>query len=454
MANIANRSPWVVSVSGKPPQKFKRKSLAQAYLDELGNPRARMKQLETAFEVQIKLRDKEGNVVTRTATHSTLKEAEKWARDEEEAIKEFREKNGGFNHSFETMTVREALDKCYEEHYQLRASRTEVKYRIPYIVDYLGERTLLRTLNLKTMLDFRKRLQKDNYSASSIRNYFAILSTTLKHARSEWLFPIENVAKGIKLEKPSNAKNRSFEGNERERLFASIDQRSPWLRPIVELSLEMSFRRGELVQPSQRQRDEGIYGGLQWEGINFEKGTLTLFKEKNDWQKPASEQPGRTVPMTQRMREILLGLHEESETKTGLVFPDATTSSVTHAFSECCKTANPPIKNLTFHSCRKIATYNLSKKVRNPILLGKLTGHRDIRTLADRYFKAPIEDLQAMLEEANSATLEGRAVHILKRELGIEGTLQFLAIVKQTKNLEDILAGKATPNLTKQPPRP
>ena len=444
MANIANRSPWVVSVSGKPPQKFNRKSLAQAYMDELGNPKARMKQLETAFEVQIKLRDKEGNIITRSSTLSTQKEAEKWARDEENAIKEFREKNGGFSHSYETMTVKEALNKCYEEHYKLMASRTEVKYRIPCIVKHLGEHTLLRSLNLKTMLNFRKKLQADDYSASSIRNFFAIISATLKHARSEWLFPIENVAKGIKLEKPRNMKNRSFEGNEEERLFTSIDKRSPWLRPIVELSLEMSFRRGELAQPSLRQRNDGFIGGLQWEGINFEKGTLTLFKEKNDWKKSASEQLGRTVPMTRRMREILLKLHEESTKKTGLVFPDATVSSVTHAFSECCNSAVPPIKDMTFHSCRKIATYNLSKKVRNPILLGKLTGHRDIRTLADRYFKAPIEDLQAMLEEANSTTLEGRAVFILKKELGVENTLQFLTIVKQAKNLEDIISGKST----------
>lgn len=444
MANIANRSPWVVTQPGKEAQKFRLKSQAKTFLDELNNPRAKMKQLETAFEVQIKLKDKDGNTVTRSATHSSLAEAEKWAVDEEKAIIDFREKNGSFDQSYETMTVEEALLKCWEEHYQKMASSDEVKTRIPQLVSYLGKNTLLRSLNLKKMLDLRNSLKKDDYSASSIRNFFAVVSTTLKWARSEWLYPIDNVARGIKLEKPNNAKQRNWVGDEKDRLFKSIEKRSPWLLPIVELSLEMSFRRGELVMPAKGKRAKGATNGLMWEGVNFDRGTLQLFQEKNDWKKGATEEKGRIVPMTERMREILLELYQKSPTKKGYVF-SATTNSVTHAFTDCCKAAEPAIENLTFHSCRKIATYGLSKKVSNPILLGKLTGHRDIKTLADRYYKAPIEDLQAMLAEADATTLDGKAIQILKKELGFEDTLRFLVMVKETEDLNTLLIGKSQP---------
>ncbi|VVD68822.1 integrase [Pandoraea morbifera] len=440
MANIANRSPWVVSVSGKEDQKFRLKSQAQAYLTSLANPRAKMRQLETSFEVQIKLKDDKGNTVARSATHSTYAAAEKWAKEEEEAIKSLRVNGGTFNLDFETMTVKQALDKCWEEHYKGRASADENLHRIPKIVEILGEDTLLRQLNSEKMLRLRDTLKAETYSASSIRNFFAVISRTLQHAKGEWLFPIDNHARGIKLAKPQNAKNRQFNGDERERLFKIVDKRSPWLRPIIELSLEMSFRRGELVQPAKKKRAQGLKGGLVWEGVDFERNTLRLFQEKNDWQKKNTEEKGRVVPMTERMREILLDLYQKSETKTGLVF-SATVNSVTHAFSDCCKEAEPPIENLTFHSCRKIATYNISKKVPNAIMLSKITGHKDLKTLAERYYAVPMEDLQAMLSTADATTIEGRGVLALKRELGFEDMLRFLIMVKETEDINTLLIG-------------
>lgn len=440
MANIANRSPWVVSVSGKEDQKFRLKSQAQAYLDSLNNSRAKLRQLETSFEVQIKLKDAKGNTVTRSATHSTRAAAERWAKEEEDAIKSLRENGGTFNLNFETMTVEQALNKCWEEHYKGKPSADENLHRIPKIVEILGKETLLRQINSEKTLRLRDALKAEDYSASSIRNFFAVISRTLQHAKSEWLFPIENHTRGIKLAKPKNAKNRQFQGDERERLFKVIDRRSPWLRPIVELSLEMSFRRGELVQPAKKKRAQGLKGGLTWEGIDFERNTLRLFQEKNDWQKKNTEEKGRVVPMTPRMREILLDLYQKSETKTGLVF-SATVNSVTHAFSDCCKEAEPPVENLTFHSCRKIATYNISKKVPNAIMLSKITGHKDLKTLAERYYAVPMEDLQAMLSTADATTLEGRAILALKRELGFEDMLRFLMIAKETEDINQLLIG-------------
>ncbi|MDO5943409.1 tyrosine-type recombinase/integrase [Burkholderia cepacia] len=443
MANITNRSPWVVSAPGKEEQKFRLKSQAQTYLDSLNNTRAKMRQLETSFEVQIKLKDSKGNTVTRSATHSTRDEAERWAREEEEAIKSLRENGGTFNLSFETMTVEQALNRCWEEHYKGRPSADENLHRIPKLVEILGKDTLLRQLNSEKILNLKKSLIAEQYSASSVRNFFCVISRTLQRAKGEWLFPIENYTKGIELEKPKNAKNRSFKGNERERLFASIDKHRPWLRPIVELSLEMTFRRSELVQPAKKKRAQGLKGGLTWEGVDFDKNTLRLFQEKNDWQKKNTEEKGRVVPMTDRMREILLDLYQKSETKTGLVFK-ATVNSVSHAFSDVCKLAEPAIEDLTFHSCRKIGTYAMSKKVPNAIVLSKITGHKDLKTLASRYYDVPMEDLQVMLSSADADTLEGRAIIALKRALGFEDTLRFLIIVKETKDLNTLLIGKTS----------
>lgn len=428
MENISNRSPWVVLQPNKPAEKFRLKSQAAAHLATLTNKRATIKQLETAFEVQIKLKDKDGNIIQRNSTFDTLKEAQEWRDSEKNRILDYKKVNGSFDISFETMTLDKALKNLLEEHYKGKASYDENKYRIPQIVEWFGgKHVLFRDINTKSMLNFRKKLEDLEYSASSIRNYFVVMTVLFKHAKSEWLFPIENPAAGIKLPKPNNAVERYWKDDtEKPRLFAAIQKRSPWLLDIVELSLEMSFRAGELVPKTLEKLDRG----LQWEGVDFEKETLKLFQEKNDHKKKKTETKGRTVPMTKRMKEILLELHKKHPTKKGRVF-DHSVNSVSHAFTDCCRQAEPPITELTFHSLRKIATYDLSKKVDNPMLLGKLTGHRDIVTLNNRYYASPIEDLQAMLRGFDSDDILTVGVAILERHLGKDGAKAFVNKVRQ-----------------------
>lgn len=440
MENISNRSPWVVQQPTKEDIKFRLKSQAQTHLDTLTNKRASIKQLDTAFEVQIKLKDKEGNVIQRNSTFDSLKEAQEWRDSEKSRILDYKKENGSFDISYETMTLEQALKKLLEEHYKGKASYDENKYRVPQIVEWLGgPKVLLRDINIKAMLNFRKKLEELEYSASSIRNYFVVMTVLFKHAKSEWLFPIENPASGIKLPKPKNAVERYWKDDtEKPRLFKIIKKRSPWLLPIVELSLQMSFRAGELVPKTL---DKPF--GMMWEGVDFEKETIKLFQEKNDHKKKATETKGRTVPMDARMKEILLELYEKHPTKKGRIF-EHSVNSVSHAFTECCRQAEPPITELTFHSLRKIATYNISKKVKNPMLLGKITGHRDIVTLNNRYYATPIEDLQAMIREFDSDDIVAKGLHILEQNLGKEEAKEFINRIRQIEVAEQTEAEATT----------
>ena len=117
MANISNRSPWQVKLAGQKEQKFRLKSKALEHLATHGHtdpsklPKTALKQLETAFEVQIKLADKDGNVVIRSATHDTMGKAKAWAKEQEDEIKSIRTKHGGFVAEYETITIEQALKR-------------------------------------------------------------------------------------------------------------------------------------------------------------------------------------------------------------------------------------------------------------------------------------------------------------------------------------------------------
>ncbi len=442
MGSIANRSPWLVSGRGIEEKKFRLKSQANKYVESLGEAlaaRAKVKQLETAFEVQISVKDKNGAIIKRQSTHSTLIEAQKWMDDEEASIQDQLKSSGEFTRAYEVMTVKEALTKCCNEYYVTTRSYDDAFSRIDTISDIFGEGRLFRTLNKADMKNLRDKLEAAKYSPSSIRNFFAIMSRTFQWAAGEWLFPVDNYTKFIKLPKVQNAKNRNFKGDERERLMAAIKETSPWLLPIVELSLEVAFRRGELVQPGKGKRERGITGGLMWEGVDFDNNTIHLFQEKNDWMKKNAETKGRTVPMPRRAKEILLELWETTpaDKRTGLVFPTRTTNSVTQAFKNCVKKAG--LTDISFHTCRKVATYDLSKKVTNVGLLSKITGHKDLKTLYLHYYDVPLEDLNEMLSDDTYNSIEERAVKTLYKEIGIEDTLKFLALIKKTDRIDEWL---------------
>lgn len=454
MANITNRSPWVAKLVGSEPKKFRLKSQALAYLDSQGYPdpenlpKGALKQLATAFEVQIKRKDRAGKTVSRNSTFNSLVEAERWAKANEQELDDILQKNGGFVVEYETLTIQQALDRLLKEHYSSKASSTEIAHRTRLLAEWLGPDRLFKDITRPDLNRLLNMLQiEKGYSASSVRNFMTVLTTLYKHAAKRWDLPLENRASGLDLPKVQNAIQRYWTSNEKERLFASIDKTSPWLRPIVELSLAMAFRRGELVQSAQRKRGKDGQlvdtdkqsGGLRWEYIDWDNKTIQLPNEKNDHTKKNTEYRGRTVPLTTEVSKILLPLYKASETKRGLVF-SATTNSVTQAFANCCKKAEPPIEGLTFHSLRKIATKDLSRLVKTPMELSRITGHKNIEVMNQRYFSVSPQDLLAQLD-GSSGSLRHRAMTSLIAQFGQEQTRRFLVEVREAKSVQAFIDG-------------
>ena len=413
-----------------------------------------MVQLDTSWEVQIKLKDKESNIIQLSKTLDGEVKARKWAEEEEDRILSYKKQNGKFDTTFETMTIEVGLNKLVEEHYKPMASYEENKTRASQITKYFGKNKLIKDINPIDIRGYRDYLKNEAYSASSIRNFFAVLSTLFKHARSEWLFNINNPTVGIKLEKPDNAVERYWESkNERERLFISIDKYRPYLRDIVELCLELSFRIGELVPKTLKEVNKSK--GLMWNGVDFERGIIRLFHEKNDKSKRNTQFKGREVPLTKRAREILTRLYNESETKTGRVF-NTSYNTLRPALKFVCDKAEPPITKFGWHSTRKIGVVELSKKVPNVLVLSKISGHKTLQILSDRYFKPDIEDLKAMLDEIETTNPILRGLLVLEKHLGKELAEEVVKFIRKTelqvehKLLEQLKIVSETPEEVKQ----
>ena len=115
MPSIQNRSRWLVTNEGVETT-FKGKKEAQEFFDSLpSSSKKSIQQLETTFEAQIKLKDKEGNTIKQTASKPTYQEAWDWAVAEENRILDYKKEHGHFNTNFETITLEEALKQTLEE---------------------------------------------------------------------------------------------------------------------------------------------------------------------------------------------------------------------------------------------------------------------------------------------------------------------------------------------------
>ena len=62
--------------------------------------------------------------------------------------------------------------------------------------------------------------------------------------------------------------------------------------------------------------------------------------------------------------------------------------------------------HLSFHSLRKIGTARLSKKLPNVVELSKITDHRDLATLARRYYGVELADLARKIAIADKMRVE------------------------------------------------
>lgn len=431
MASIRNRSPYLVSGTGIEPKQFSSKAQADRYVETLiGVKNVACEQLNNSWQCIVRRRDKNGKEITKTGTFDSEKEAIDFAEREEVELKA-KKKGFGFDIEFETMTFEKALIKCCEEHYKKMACYKNHLLKIPIITSYFGKKKLLKDVEFRELRIYANELAKPDsegnsgLAPSTIRDYFSLISRTFKVARSKWLMDgIQNPCVGLDLERPDNAVIRNFRGDEYERLITSIKKNCPRILNPVLLSLELTYRRGAIVPKYHIDYENTPYdkmGGIVWEGVDFEDNTITVFSEKSDHTKKSYEKKGKTVPMTVKAREVLMEEFEKSGRTSGLVFQGLTGGYITKKFKMCCDLAEPPISGITFHTMRKVSTTNWAKKFKSPLMVQKISSHKDITTLSTRYFDLDLEDLRDVMDAHDDGADDVlRAVKLLKTELGID----------------------------------
>ncbi|MCO5401516.1 tyrosine-type recombinase/integrase [Ralstonia soli] len=296
-------------------------------------------------------------------TFNTRKEAEQWARSAEADMD-----RGSFvsRSQAEANTLEDIIDRYITDVCPTQRGGTDAVIRLRATCRNTLAKLSMAALTPKVLAAFRDERLKQVKPATVIRD-LAYLSAIINHARREWDINITNPVALIRKPPTPQGRDRLLLADEEDRLLAALaptGRRSPWLRPMMILSLETAMRRGELLQ-------------LRWSNINLENQTAFLPMTKNG--------TARTVPLSRKAVDLL---RELPRCIDGRVFP---VNAPAHhaAFKRACKRAG--LVDLHWHDLRHTAITRLAAKLPNLIELAAVSGHRNLAMLKRYYHPSAVE---------------------------------------------------------------
>lgn len=169
----------------------------------------------------------------------------------------------------------------------------------------------------------------------------------------------DNPCRRVRLYKVYSRRERVISEEEERRLLAALTGRHEELRPIIILALHTGMRRNEILK-------------LKWTDVDFMANEIRLAEGSTKSGK------GRTLPMTDLVRETMLGLREAGD-GTGRIFTGRGYSSgtITNRIARLCDRLGMP--DVTLHTLRHTFASRLEERNVNPFLVRDLLGHSTLR---------------------------------------------------------------------------
>ncbi|PZR48488.1 site-specific integrase [Paraburkholderia fungorum] len=222
------------------------------------------------------------------------------------------------------------------------------------------------------LVRFKATMKKDGLSDSTIQKEFALLKHLFNCAQKHWGWAgFENPMASVDIPKGGPGRDVVLTEENETALFEALGRcDNPFILPVVQFAIEATSRRANLLK-------------LRWLDVDLAGRTVTMRMTK------AGE--NQVVPLTQRAVDILSRLPREET--DGRVFP-LTADALDAAWDRATGEAGLP--NLRFHDLRHIGTTRHARRLRNPQMLKRITGHKTDAMLA-RYTHLFVDDvLQAL----------------------------------------------------------
>ncbi len=265
-----------------------------------------------------------------------------------------------------TTTFGQLIERYRVEISSTKRSARQESYRLNRFMTHPMHTVMLKDLTTGTFASYRNERSK-TCGTQQVRHELNLLGHIIKVATIDWDYPfIKNPVDAIRKPKIPPGRTRRLIPGELEKMHKGMeDSVSTYLMPMIELAIETSMRKGEIL-------------ALEWANIDFRKCLAHLPMTKNGFP--------RTVPLSTKAMEIIrsrFGLDKKR------VFAVSVTA-VRLAFDRLLKRVN--IDDLHFHDLRHEAITRLFERGLAVPEVAIMSGHREYRMLA-RYTHISPEEL-------------------------------------------------------------
>jgi len=248
------------------------------------------------------------------------------------------------------------------------------KWVFKRFIDYFGKDRLIQTITIKDIENFRSHLLTLDRKPSGINVDFRHLKASFNKAR-EWGYIEKNPFHKIKMLKEPKKAPVFISKEDMEKILKHLSQRDPEFHDFVVFVLETGARRMEAL-------------GIEREDIDFKNNFLRLKGKGNK---------ERIIPMTRKVREILLKKYNKRE---GKIFNRWTIGWVTKKWKKYMKELN---YNYRFHDLRHTTASWMAIKGVPIQFIQELLGHTNINiTMIYAHLRPDIlkEALETVFENA------------------------------------------------------
>jgi len=262
---------------------------------------------------------------------------------------------------FETLeerdrTFAEMMERYLIERSALKAPKSvqrdeqALKHLLPVFAE-----NLLAEVTPKRLAAYKVQRRAEGAAPATINKELQLVRHAFNLAVREWEWCRENPMHKVSMEPVHNQIDRWLTPDEETRLRTAAPD---WLREIITFALNTGMRQGEILS-------------LQWQDVDFARGTLVVMKSKN--------RERRTIPLNSTVFELLAAKQAANSKKDGSVFLTGLGNPLkvrylARAFMKARERAGIP--DFRFHDLRHTFATRLVQKGVDLYKVQRLLGHR------------------------------------------------------------------------------
>ncbi len=270
-------------------------------------------------------------------------------------------------------TFGEMMDRYMKERAALKAPKSRLRDHaaLTHLLPLYKDK-VLAAITPKLMAGYKTQRRLERAAPATINKELQLVRHAFNLAMREWEWCRENPMHRVSMEQVRNEVDRWLTSEEEERLMAAS---SPWLREIMVFALNTGMRQGEILN-------------LQWQDVDFARGTLIVMKSKNGTR--------RTIPLNTKVFDLLAAKQSTSGTSCGPVFktPLKNELQVRYLVREFCEARNRAgIPDFRFHDMRHTFATRLVQRGVDLYKVQRLLGHKT-STMTQRYAHHSPESLR------------------------------------------------------------